>query len=587
MSTEWRAQYLDYRTGKRYVKAIARAVAKVDAGPIRRKTFPISNPFTPDRQYTRMQDEDDESEHRSTSIGDIELAETRTSSDENERRHVGFATEAQSSQSSSPIGNRRPTISRLSIPTSSERLTPASKAIMSPDTPGALQRVATFVRMPTNGLELKMAPNDIVSLREREFFTFTDKELRNIQAFYEQKEVQASERLAALRQQLHIMRTRGKKRSSGSSFISKRFSRQEQPSKASGAIPFTPLDRTTQHKSNRDYVRRRTTDEDVSYRNAKQKLRLALQELYRSLELLKSYSLLNLTAFRKLLKKCDKVNRPGGRSGAEYMSEFVLPAGFVKSNSTEELVEQVEDLYTRYFEDGNRKLARTKLRRLASAEGDRATPAFLNGVLIGVGLTFAVEGLVQGIKKLSDDDAEVREQTSFLLQIYAGYFLMLYLFSWFCFCCRIWKHFRVNYSFVFEFDPKHDLDWKQLSNYPSFLTLLMGVIMWLNFEDFGMERMVLWYPVLSIGTTLLLIFLPLPLLYWRSRRWFVIAHVSACFHCLPRYFKICTDLYTGSTAAIWHLCRGVQGLLHGRHVLLPLLCCRSKPLPLSPSSTPP
>jgi hypothetical protein len=374
-----------------------------------------------------------------------------------------------------------------------------------------------------------MDPKDIVSLREEEFFDFMDRELNKVETFYAEKESQAANRLSVLRQQLHIMRTRRDKELKAKNRFSIR-SRLSRPEKTSAphSTTFTPI--TPAHATDRDYVVKRAEEEDVSYRAAKQKLRLALQEFYRSLELLKAYSLLNLTAFRKLLKKSDKTVRSNARSGQQYISEHISKAGFVQSSQLEEYVDQVEDLYTRYFENGNRKLARTKLRRLASAEGNKASSAAFNGVLVGVGLTFAVEAVVLGVKKLfNEEDEEIRLQTSFLLQIYAGYFFMLYLFTWFCICCRIWNAFKVNYSFIFEFDPKHDLDWKQLSEFPSFLTLLMGLCMWLNFSDVFQEAMYLWYPVILIGVTLILIFLPLPLFRWRSRRWFVIAHVGIAF----------------------------------------------------------
>ena len=490
----------------------------------------MSNPFTPQGQYTRMVDDDGGNEHNDFGETDIELAEARTRSTHqatHAARHVGFVPVSTDDQSPPLTSETRPSLSRLSIP-SSNHVAREADLVLSPDTPGALRRIATFARKPTTGLDPEMAPTEIALLREQEFFSFLDRELQKVEEFYAQKETQSEQRLQVLRQQLHIMRTRqGKrKRLSGGFSIRSRSSDKEVPSHFEQAVPFTSVNPSSGAFSVRDYVKKRSTEDDVSYRNAKQKLRLALQEYYRGLQLLKSYALLNLTAFRKLLKKCDTSSQMNGRSGNDYMTKSVLNAEFVKSNTTEDYVEQVEDLYTRYFENGNRKMARTKLRRLASAEGDKAQPAFLNGVLIGVGLTFAVEGVVLGVKKLSDEDADVQQQTSFLLQMYAGYFLILYLFTWFCLCCRIWNHFKVNYSFIFEFDPKHDLNWKKLSNFPSFLTLLMGLIIWLKFSDIGMDEMFLWYPVLLIGTTLILIFLPLPVLYWRSRRWFVVAHVS-------------------------------------------------------------
>jgi hypothetical protein len=530
----------------------------------------------------------DDIEHRESNTRDIEMSsiaqpqtitgnvidsptsDTKGGSDNQAVRHPDHASSHDSGSQDSQ--RSRPVVGRLAIPTTTDQQ-PRGVRILSPDTPGALQRISTFVRKPTVALEQKMDPKDIVFLREQEFFDFMDRELNKVKTFYEEKDKQAGNRLNILRQQLHIMRTRRNKqlRSKQRFPLTSKLSRSKKET-AAHKPPFTPITPAAGNIAERDYVKKRTDEDDVSYRAAKHKLRLALQEFYRSLELLKAYSLLNLTAFRKLMKKCDKMERPNARSGKQWMVEHASPSDFVKSHQLEEHVEQVEDLYTRYFENGNRKLARTKLRRLASAEGNKAISAAFNGVLVGVGLTFAVEAVVLGTKKLfEDEDEEIRLQTSFLLQIYAGYFLMLYLFTWFCICCRVWNAFKVNYSFIFEFNPKHDLDWKQLSEFPSFLTLLMGLCMWLNFSDIFKDVLYLWYPVILIGLTLILIFLPLPLFRWRSRRWFVIAHVRLPgLKCNVR----CANSNLGASPLRWHLRSRVQRLLSRRHVLLACICRR-------------
>lgn len=50
-----------------------------------------------------------------------------------------------------------------------------------------------------------------------------------------------------------------------------------------------------------------------------------------------------------------------------------------------------------------------------------------------------------------------------MIQIYAGYFLALFLFLFFCLDCRMWTKAKINYVFIFEFDSRHNLDWHQLA----------------------------------------------------------------------------------------------------------------------------
>ena len=49
------------------------------------------------------------------------------------------------------------------------------------------------------------------------------------------------------------------------------------------------------------------------------------------------------------------------------------------------------------------------------------------------------------------------------VQMYAGYFLCLVLMLYFTLACRVWTRAKINYAFVFEFDTRDSLDWRQLA----------------------------------------------------------------------------------------------------------------------------
>lgn len=40
---------------------------------------------------------------------------------------------------------------------------------------------------------------------------------------------------------------------------------------------------------------------------------------------------------------------------------------------------------------------------------------------------------------------------------------MLLLVQVFCLACRFWTYSKINYVFVFEFDTRHHLNWRQIS----------------------------------------------------------------------------------------------------------------------------
>lgn len=345
----------------------------------------------------------------------------------------------------------------------------------SQSTPGATitpMRPPFFTRMfSTTGIESSPSgdvPLEAFDSRQADFHIFLDKELNKIESFYRMKEEEASERLKLLRQQLHEMRDRRLEELLAAKTAQERQRQEQQrhlePGNSEGdshhvdgshngplsskALKFIhplesriglgrhrfgkntraleqlssppgpqPQDFSSQRKADswRDFTRRPNNADDVPYRSAKRKLRLALQEFYRGLELLKSYALLNRTAFRKINKKYDKAlsARPTGR----YMSEKVNKAWFVQSEVLEGLIVAVEDLYARYFERGNHKLAVGKLRSKNARAGGYCGSVFRNGLLIAAGTVFAIQGVVYGMEHLMNSDPVVRLNTSYLLQV--------------------------------------------------------------------------------------------------------------------------------------------------------------------------
>lgn len=402
-----------------------------------------------------------------------------------------------------------------------------------------------YPRRTVSGMDVRMqvVPSfDLVREREREFFEFMDAELDKVDAFYAQKEEHAGTRLAVLREQLHEMRNRrlhemaraqrgpqgvqgddtdddGADRANGwARPIRAKMFGPGPNSQALMAMPETPLLASQRHgNAARDYIRR-PDDREMPYRKAKRKLKLALQEFYRSLELLKSYALLNRTAFRKLNKKFDKA--VNARPTYRYMNEKVNKTRFVTSDVLDGHIKAVEDMYARYFEKGNHK----------EPSGDM----FLNGLLLGAGVVLAVQGTISGRQLLFSDSPVLRVQTSYLLQLYGGYFLMWLLFSLFCANCFIWTQNRISYAFVFEFDQRHHLDWRQLSHFSSFSLLFFGLIMWANFTRIGPEGLFLYYPVILIATSFAVLFMPAPILAHRSRQWFLFSHVSLVPHSISQ-----------------------------------------------------
>ncbi|OTA23022.1 hypothetical protein BTJ68_14037 [Hortaea werneckii EXF-2000] len=265
-----------------------------------------------------------------------------------------------------------------------------------------------------------------------------------------------------------------------------RTGRLGKTSKAMGDLG-TPRGLTAQQRleHHRDYVRRNGAHTDPPYRTAKRKLKVAMAEFYRGLELLKGYAMLNRTAFRKIGKKFDKTGVTSG-TGKEYVASHVNTAPFVQSGTLDELLLEVEDLYARYFERGNHKIAASKLRAKANRSGSFYGPVLRTGLLLAAGFVLGLQGVVYGSIHQYPEPGNISEErrameASFLMQIYGGYFLMLLLVGLFCVDTAVFTHFKVNYQFIFDFDARHFLDWKELCELPAWFAFLLGLTLWLNF----------------------------------------------------------------------------------------------------------
>ena len=325
--------------------------------------------------------------------------------------------------------------------------------------------------------------DDIREEAIEDFFRWLESELRKIDTFYKMKEDEAARRLEELCEQLHIMRdmrlaeartahsssSGGPKPHGGgnlqqhktshnwNSVGAARYSSVPEPSPSDkrkaatlprgapatfqllpglgGHVPagFTSNRGSTHANTHehgaffrhmtpgqRDYAVHRKPINEITYRVARRKLKVAMIEYYRGLELLKSYCHQNQEGLRKIIKKFDKAT--GLRTSKRFTTEKISKSYFGSSDVLETLIHKTEDLFSRSFERGDKKHAIDRLRtREKSREFYGST--FRSGILLGLGSFAMIQGLVRGLNAASTPAASTSDviaeaaKSSYILQV--------------------------------------------------------------------------------------------------------------------------------------------------------------------------
>ncbi|KAL2062657.1 hypothetical protein VTL71DRAFT_5729 [Oculimacula yallundae] len=513
---EWRPKYFDYRQGKKRVNIISGLIGRLD-----KITTNLSN----QSRLLRSTPLNALKKHEIDPAGDISLCALT--------EQIVIDT----NDEEAALVQRAPS-SRASIP-----------HLITNDI-NLFQTQEYYVKMTEE-------VNDQIYDQEKQFSRYLEGERDKIESFYKLKENEATQRFRMLKcqlQEMHVQRevetaetesskkndlvTEGGRLQTRSEVLLSPLTGVFEPQQTATTDPML----NARQIQSREYLRQ--DSHKVSYDLGKRQLRAAVQEFYRALHMLKEYSTLNKKAFEKINKKFSKV--AGRRSSSISFDTGIYDSYFVRSTLIDTYITEAEDAYQRYFENGNHKVAARKLRASIQKLSDGTLDSFTNGIMSGIAVMLLTQAIYNAVKMLQNPDHLVHLKTRLLLQIYGGYFLMLYLFILFCLSCRIWKNNHINYTFIFEFNRRHTLPVAKLSQYPISCLLLLAGFMWLNFYHIGAEGLVYW-PTTLVAATILLMFFPAPILAPKSRKWFILSHFRLLFAGLnPVEFRdvFLGDMYT-------------------------------------------
>lgn len=145
--------------------------------------------------------------------------------------------------------------------------------------------------------------------------------------------------------------------------------------------------------------------------------------------------------------------------------------------------------------------------------------------------------------------------------------------------CRVWHETKINYVFIFEYDTRHFLDWRQLAEVrihtwlavstndrqlPCWCLFFLGLCMYLNFSLIGGEAMFIYYPVILISISVAILICPIKIFHFRTRMWLLYSLVR----CLCEVKVAIVNHAIVALNSRWRLSCRVARLLSRRHVLL-------------------
>ncbi|GLB42048.1 putative EXS family protein [Lyophyllum shimeji] len=421
----------------------------------------------------------------------------------------------------------------------------------------ASQSGASGSSRPTNPMELLPLKDLLVQLdpTERAFFTALDAQLDKIESFYTAREAEMIARTKVLRMQLEelgdhkklVQATHSRNPSSWSTALiiglqdklgltqapKLAARRAERPDTKDGNtdLPWNRAsvgletlgkgkekeeDAESEIEEDRRSFGRTVglSSDPEDYLYAKKKLKKAVLEHYRGLEVLHNYRILNLTGFRKALKKFEKTTKI--KAQRQYMSEKVEQSGFASDKNVKGMMSEMENLYAARFARGDTKRAATRLRAGFHSKTHHYS-VFRSGILLGLALPALVSGLHASFQQSTRDAIPGWDG---LLFIY-GVMLIPVLFSLVVGAnLLVWARARINYVFIFELDTRTRMDYRQYYEIPSILLASLCYAFWLSFLRIGAPHVspTIW-PLVWLGFCGFVMLNPLPLFYKTSRYW--------------------------------------------------------------------
>ncbi|KAJ6595867.1 SPX domain-containing protein [Mycena vulgaris] len=420
---EWQKAYIDYRLLKKRITAIRRANGQnVAESPTSTQINP--NPGEAEASHgARIQPMDTASSSRASISPSLSKDPPNETTNASLSNLIPSSSGAQLSQQRVPLDRSQtlPAPSSVKSQKSNRGRAPSfSRMFSSNNSTSRRFTVGGPKPHPYSELPLRdLLP--LLSPPELAFFTTLDAELDKIERFYVAREKEMQLRTKLLEQQLDELSEHRKLFNaaypSGAwtsainaaamlKFKSKLLNAEETvestagpaKNKALGKLPGTVTSsrsNLTQERGTAETDHGTVHLDPEEYHDAKHKLKKAVLEHYRVLEVLHNYRILNLTGIRKALKKFQKVTKIAAQNA--YMTEKVDKASFASDVNLRAMMDEMEEMYASRFAHGDKKKATTRLRSGLQHKSHHAS-TFWSGIFVGLAVPAFASGLYHSEK---------------------------------------------------------------------------------------------------------------------------------------------------------------------------------------------
>eukprot|EP00970_Alexandrium_tamarense_P012905 scaffold3146_cov186-Alexandrium_tamarense.AAC.6 len=303
-------------------------------------------------------------------------------------------------------------------------------------------------------------------------------------------------------------------------------------------------------------LKRQSSSDKMDLERESDSIKRALTDIYRTAKMLHNFSIMNYTGFVKIAKKFDKT--------------FPDHKGIFKGNicddghQAEKLADRMERIYSKWFCDGDIREAQAQL---LSKRGDGLMMDWTQlrlGYRLGMCSILALWvawDCVWG--QFSKGQVSIGGRSAF--PVFRGCFGLL-AWHWFWgMSVYVWSRYRINYIYLFEFDPRNVDTPIDIFNDAVDETFVFLVSMLMYYKA-DAHDMPLWippraYPLFLICYTIKCLIFP-----WRMRRpmWMAIKQVFLAPFVSPTFFLVYVgDVFTSMVKVfqdlLWTVCFVASG----------------------------